>query len=604
MLRYIRWFWQYYRGHKRALMFLLTVSIVSSALAVVQPLLLKNIFDLLQSGTTKATDLPYVTETLTYLTADQIGNYILLMILLGAAGFILYTSLVGHRAYLNIKLEWEFRQESFNRATTKGPDFYNRFHTGDLVTRMTDDVAEKLSWFACSGIFRFYEALTLIAFSLIMMLSINPMLTLWAAGPLPVLLFVYSKSSRLLDRRFDFLQKKISVVNDAMEACFSGVRVVKAYCRETDQRKRFATVVDERQTAEISAVRAHTVIESLWGYIWQLGIVVVLLAGGYYVIQGTLSIGEFIAFDTYVLFMIYPMFDVGNFLVRGLRAAVSIKRLIELEDHPPMIDEGGGGRINPGAVHGRIEFDRVSFRFPGQDRDILEDVSFAAEPGERVALVGKVGSGKSWAARMIPRLVDPTAGRVTLDGIDLKEYDVHDLRRIIGYVPQEPILFSDTVENNVRFNREGIEDKTLQWAIDVSQLREEMDAFPNGLQTRIGVRGVSISGGQKQRVALARALVGKPKILILDDCTSALDANTETALWDRLHEVMPELTTFIVTHRPATLEKADKVIVLDEGRIAESGGHIELILKQGLYCRLYHRIMLAEAVGGAAEAGV
>jgi len=597
MLKYILWFWKYYRGHKRALTLLLSVSFVSSALYVIQPLLLKNVFDLLQSGATKPISLPYLSEALHYLTADTIGNYVLLMIAVGFAAFMVHTVLVGHRAYMNVKLEWEFRQTAFDGATDKGPDFFNRFHTGDLVTRMTDDVAEKLSWFACSGIFRFYEALTLILFSLIMMLSIHPVLTLWTAGPLPILVFVYMKSSRILDRRFDFLQKKISNVNDAMEACFSGVRVIKAYNRERDQRKRFAGVAERRQDAEISAVKAHTVIESLWMYIWQLGIIVVLLAGGYYVIEGSLSIGEFIAFDSFVLFLIYPMFDVGNFLVKGLRAAVSIKRLLELEEHPAMVDDSEGDRPVTDTVRGRIEFDDVSFHFPGQERDILERVSFVAQPGERVALVGRVGSGKSWAVRLIPRLVYPTSGRVTLDGADIREYSVDDLRRIIGYVPQEPILFSDTIESNIRFNRDGIDDATMNWAIDVSQLRDELDAFPRGLKTRIGVRGVSISGGQKQRVALARALVGKPKVLILDDCTSALDAKTEAALWDRLHEVMPNLTAFIVSHRPATLEKADKIVVLEDGRIAESGSHIDLILKEGVYCKLYHRIMLEEAVG-------
>jgi len=601
MLKYIKWFWRFYKGHKRALTLMMTFPFITSTLYVVQPLLLKNAVDLLESGKTKAISLPYVSKLIDGAAGSSIPNYVLLMILLGIVAVMAHTVLVGHRAYMNIKLEWEFRQETFKSITRKGPDFFNKFGTGDLVTRLTDDVGhEKLAWFACSGIFRFYEALTLIIFSLIMMLSINPMLTLWTAGPLPVLIFIYMRSSTILDKRFDFLQKRISDVNDAMEACFSGIRVIKAYCRETDQEKRFSGVADNRQAAEIAAVKSHTVIESLWMYIWQLGIVIILLAGGYYVIKGSLSIGEFVAFDSFVLFMIYPMFDVGNFLVKGLRAAVSIKRLIELEDHPEMVNLEEGDHPVGETVQGRVEFENVSFHFPGMEREIIDNLTFAAEPGERVALVGKVGSGKSWAARLVPKLVNPTSGRITLDGHDLRDHNIDELRRIIGYVPQEPILFSDTIENNVRFNRDDISDETLDWAIEVSQLTDELDAFPKGLQTRIGVRGVSISGGQKQRVALARALAGKPKILILDDCTSALDAKTEAVLWDRLHEVMPDLTCFIISHRPATLEKADKIIVLDEGRMVETGGHIDLILKEGLYCKLYHRIMLEEAVGGVA----
>lgn len=604
MLKYIKWFWRYYRNHKRTLFVLLTFSVLSGILLVIQPLLLKNIFDLLKSGELTRVNMPYVNELIEYLGGTSVANYSLILIGFAFVWFLVYIVLVGHRAYMNIRLELEFRQKAFDGITKKGPDFFNKYSTGDLVTRMTDDCGEdKLAWFACSGIFRFYESVVLILFSLVMMISIHPTLTLWTATPLPILVFIYMKSSSVLDKRFDFLQKKISAVNNAMEACFSGIRVIKAYVREKDQRKKFAGVADNRQTAEISAVKAHTVIESLWMYIWQLGLIIILLAGGYYVINGTLTIGEFVAFESLMLFMIYPMFDVGNFLVRGLRAAVSIKRLIELEEHPPMIDESEGEKAaEKQKTSGRVAFENASFRFEGMERDIVSDLNFAAEPGQRVALVGKVGSGKSWAARLVPRLVNPVSGKITLDGIDLREYDIHDLRRIIGYVPQEPILFSDTIENNVRFDRDDVTDATIEWALDVAQLKSEMDSFPKGWQTRIGVRGMSISGGQKQRLALARALAGKPKILILDDCTSALDADTEAILWDRLHEVMPDLTCFIVSHRPATLEKADKIIVLDDGKVVEEGGHIDLILNEGLYCKLYHRIMLAEAVGDSAAA--
>ena len=614
---YARWLWRYYRNHKRALTVLLTVSFLSSALAVVQPILLKNIFDLLQSGVTKPTRMAFLSSWIDQVTQGKVANYVVMLILLGAAGFVVKTVLVGHRAWMNIRLEWEFRQDAFNRISTKGPDFFNRFKTGDLVTRLTDDVStDKTAWFACSGIFRLYESLTLIAFSLVMMLSINASLTAWTIVPLPILVLIFTRSSSLLHNRYDFLQKKISTVNDTMEACFSGIRVIKAYIRENDQRGRFSEAAENRRAAEISAIRVQAIMESLWGYVWQVGIVVVLLAGGLYVIRGRLSIGEFIAFDSFVLMLIYPMFDVGNFLVRGMRASASIDRLTELEDHPAMVppDEpapdtrvaGGlpaGGRLpvprglDVSHLKGRIEFEDVSFGFAGFGDGILHDVSFAVEPGERVALVGRVGSGKSWAVKMIPRLVDPIEGRITVDGIDLKDYDLHSIRQRIGYVPQEPLLFSDTIENNIKFDREGIDDETVAWALEVSQLSQDLAALPKGLKTRIGVRGMSISGGQKQRLALARALAGRPKILILDDCTSALDAKTETALWDRLHDVMPDLTCFIITHRPATLELADKVIVLDEGRIVETGTHGQLLEQEGIYFKLYNRIRLEEDVG-------
>lgn len=599
MMKYVKWFWRYYRHHKQALITLLTLSFISSAFLVMRPILLKNIFDILESGETKPTKLAFLSEFIEYLGQGEIANYVVMLILFGLAGFMVRSILVGHRAYMNIRLEWEFRQRAFNDITEKGPDFFNKFNTGDLVTRLTDDVSEgKLAWFACSGIFRCYESLTLIFFSLVMMLSINPMLTLWTATPLPVLVYIYMRSSSLLDRRFDFLQKKISAVNDAMEACFSGIRVIKAYVREEDQKGRFAEAAEGRRKAEVAAVKTHTIIESLWMYVWQLGIVIVLLAGGYYVIKGTLSIGEFIAFDSFVVFLIYPMFDVGNFLVKGRRASVSVRRLLELEEHGAMIDMATAREGTSDVPRGLVALDRVSFGFPGQERSILNDVSFAVEPGERVSLVGRVGSGKSWVVRLIPRLVDPVEGCVKIDGVDLRNYDVGTVRRSIGYVPQEPILFSDTVENNIRFGRDDVDDETIEWAVDVSQLREEVESFPEGLKTEIGVRGMSISGGQKQRLALARALAGNPRILILDDCTSALDARTEAALWDRLHEVMPDLTCFIITHRPATLELVDDIIVLENGQIVERGKHADLMSRSGVYTKIYRRIALEEAMGG------
>jgi len=499
---------------------------------------------------------------------------------------------------MNIKLEWLFRQDAFNGITYKGPDFFNKFRTGDLVTRMTDDVAEKLSWFACSGIFRTYEALLMVIFALIMMVSIDPMLTLFSAGPLPILIFIFFKSSSLLDKRYDLLQKKISALNDVMESCFYGVRVVKAYVKEKAQKGKFDKAVYERRGAEISQIKATTIVDSLYMYIWQFSVIIVLLSGGYMVINSNLSMGKLVAFIYYVVYMVFPMFDIGQFLVKSRQSAVSINRLLELEKVEPMVADNGTVPCN-GKTRGDLEFRNIEFAFDGADRLIIDDVSFEIKAGQTVALVGKVGSGKSWLINMIPRLVDPTGGVIRLDGRDLMEYRLEDLRRIIGYVPQEPVLFSDTVRNNILFGRENISDILLEWAVEVSQLKNEIETFPQGIETPIGTRGMSISGGQKQRLALARALVGKPRILILDDCTSALDSRTEAALWDRLHEVMPDMTAILVTHRPDTLEQADMIYVMENGRIAESGTHFELVSRESRYARIYKRSQLEAEVTGA-----
>ncbi len=592
----IRWLWQYYRHYPKVILILLVLTPIQVALAVTLPRLVGFTIDFLETGK--------VPENFLAKFLDGIGSgygltttasYALTFIAFGLVSHALYAYFQSWRAWMNCRLEWHFRQEAFDQVTTKGPDFFNHFRSGDLLTRMTDDVQEKLSWFACSGIFRFYEAALAVLFIIATMFSISPGLTLWAVLPLPLLVLLFFKSSSLLDKRYDALQKRISDFNDVMEACLSGIRVVKAYVREQAQRLKFRTTAEERRAAEINAIRTSAVMDSLYHSIWQFAVVIVLLAGGWRVLYSNMSLGDIATFIYYATWLVFPMFDIGQFLVKSRQSAVSIDRLRELENMPAMVTDVGAVSPN-GHGKGRLTFDKVTFSFNGVERKILDSVSFEIEPGQTVAVVGKVGSGKSWLVNLVPRLVDPTEGSVRLDGRDLREYKLEDLRRYIGYVPQEPVLFSDTVRNNITFGRDGISDTLLEWAIEVAQLKNEIATFPQGMETPIGTRGVSISGGQKQRVALARALVGKPKVLILDDCTSALDSRTEAELWERLHEVMPEMTAVLVTHRPDTLERADRIFVFDNGKVVEHGTHAELVAAEGDYARIYRRMQLAEEV--------
>lgn len=592
----IKWLWSFYRHYRYVLAVLIILTPVQVAFQVAIPRLIEFTVDFVKSG-----EIPddsaarLVTDYGSSMGLSPEATFALALVLFGLCASVLYAFVQSHRAWMNVRLEWLFRQFTFDKITRLGPDFFNRFRTGDLVTRMTDDVEQKLSWFACSGVFRFYEALVMVIFTLTMMIIIDPMLTLFSAGPLPILILIFFKSASRLDKRYDNLQKRISDFNDVMEACFSGIRVVKSYVREKAQKSVFGEVAAERKAAEISTVKTMTIVDSLYMYIWQVGIVIVLIAGGYMVINAGLSLGKLVAFIYYVVYLVFPMFDIGQFLVKSRQSAVSIDRLTELTEMKPMVRDNGGQPVN-GHAEGKISFKEVTFSFPDSDQQIINDISLDIEPGETVAFVGKIGAGKTWLINLLPRLVDPVSGSVELDGRNLKELKLGELREHIGYVPQEPILYSDTIRNNILMGRDHISDEIVDWAVDVSQLKNEIETFPNGLETYVGTKGVSLSGGQKQRLALARALAGKPKVLILDDCTSALDSSTEANLWGRLHEVMPNMTALLITHRPDTLESVDRIYVLEDGRVSEIGTHKELIERGEQYSRIYRRYQLNEQV--------
>jgi ATP-binding cassette, subfamily B, multidrug efflux pump len=591
-----KWLWNYYRHYPYVLAVLILLTPVQRAMQVTLPLLIEFAVDFMKTRQVPANaGAAWVANLGRNLGLSDKAIFPMAIIALGLISTLLYCYVQAHRAWMNTKFEWLFRQGAFEKALSKGPDFFNKFRVGDLMTRMTDDVADKLSWFACSGIFRFYEALVMVIFTLIMMASKNPVLTLWSAVPLPFLVIIFFKSSSALDRRYETLQKKISKFNDLMEACFSGIRVVKSYVQEGPQKKRFRETILDRREAEISSIKSSTVVNSLYMYIWQFAIIIVLLVGGLMVSQAKLTVGELLAYIYYVVYLTFSMFDIGQFLVRSRQSAVSVDRLEELEKVQPMVhDDGNISDIE--SVRGHIEISGVSFSFPGSDRGVIENITCEVKPGERVAFVGRLGSGKSWLINLLPRLVDPVTGRITLDGKDIRDYRLGKLRQVIGYVPQEPVLFSDTIRNNIVFGRDNITDAHIAWAVELSQLESDIAGFPKGLETKIGTRGMSISGGQKQRLALARALAGRPKILILDDCTSALDAQTEATLWRRLDEALPGMTVILITHRPDTLEGVDRIYVLENGRVIESGNHRQLVESDGHYAKLYKRYRLEQAV--------
>ncbi len=527
------------------------------------------------------------------LSSDFIFQSVLLLFSLGILNFLLSVTNATRRAKTNIELEWKFRQNVFARLLHWDQNTFNQFRTGDLVTRLTDDVGRKLSWFACSGIFRAWESFLRIMFCMVAMFIINPKLTLIALIPYPFQILIYFKTTQILDSRFKYLQTIISQVNETIETCFSGIKIVQSYCAENRHAIKFANVAENRASAEISAEKAHIFVHSLYGYFWQIAQVIVLVAGGWMVINNTLTVGEYVAFDYYIMYLVWPMFDIGGLLVGYRRAAVSIKRLRELDHYIPAIESPPSPvQKRPGPA--RIAFNNVTFS--RNQRDVLRNITFDAGDHRMIAVVGEIGSGKTSLLDLICRFYDPDSGHITVDGIPIHQLSLSELRHLIGYVSQEPLLFTDTIRNNIRFGREFISDETLLWAAEIAQLTPEIERFTRGLDTEIGLRGMTVSGGQKQRISIARALAGSPTILILDDATAHLDAETEDALWKRIFDVLPHIRTFVTSHRTSTLERADLILVIRNGILVEHGQHEDLMTAQGEYYRIYSKQKLRESV--------
>ncbi|HTE61134.1 MAG TPA: ABC transporter ATP-binding protein [Solirubrobacteraceae bacterium] len=511
-------------------------------------------------------------------------RYAVLIAVAAAArlGFSVARRLVAGR--VSLAIEFDLRNLIYRHLQSLELAFFDRQQTGQLMSRATVDLQSVRFFLGYGLIFITQSALTILL-AAVAMFALQPGLAALALFPVPFVVLVAARYGHRSRPALQEVQQRIAELTADVEENVSGVRVVKAFAAEPRQLTRFQHSVTRVFDQSMFATRLRAYYNPFIGFLPSVGLAVILLVGGRQVIDGTLTLGDFTAFYTYLLMLIVPMRQLGIALGMAQRATASGARLFEILDRPPALTSPPGAPALPDG-RGRVELRDVTFRYETAPGPALRDVDLVVEAGTTVALVGATGSGKTTLVQLLGRLYDVSEGAVAIDGADVRDVDLPSLRRAISVVDDDPFLFSATVHDNIAYGQPEATREEVERAAERAQAAEFIAELPAGYDTRIGERGLTLSGGQRQRIAIARALLSDPRILILDDATSSVDASTEQAIKEALREVMAGRTTFVIAHRLSTIALADDIVVLEDGRIAARGSHAELLERSELYAEI------------------
>jgi ATP-binding cassette subfamily B protein len=490
------------------------------------------------------------------------------------------------------EIEFDLRNDLFQHLESLSYSYYQRTRTGDIMARATNDLnAVRM----LLGPAIMYSANTIVftAGALVFMLSISPKLTIYAFLPLPAVSIVVQYFGKLIHERFEKIQAMFSDISARAQENFSGARVIRAYVQEEPEIAAFETSNREYINRSLKLVR-------LMGMLWPtletmlgLAIVLVLWLGGREVLSGRITPGGFVAFNTYMVQLTWPVIALGWVINIFQRGTASMGRINEILTEKPEIEDSPAVKaLGETQIQGEIEFRGLNFAYNGVP--VLHDINLRIPAGSSLAIVGPTGSGKTTLVSLIPRIYDAEPGTVWIDGRPVREYPLESLRHQIGFVPQETFLFSETVRENIAFGRAGASDEEVRSAAEAANIATDIEEFPERYLTMVGERGITLSGGQKQRTAIARAIIRNPRILILDDALSSVDTHTEDKILNHLREIMQDRTTIFISHRVSTVRNADKIAVLHAGRIVELGTHDELLARNGYYSDLYNKQLLEE----------
>ncbi|MBZ0182565.1 MAG: ABC transporter ATP-binding protein/permease [Melioribacteraceae bacterium] len=568
---------KYFIRYKSKLLWGVLFILISNSFQVYIPLLLKDSIDTLQQ------DLSY----------SKILQYSLMIVgaalISGVFRFLIRQTII----VVSREIEFDMRQDFWSHIQRLSLRFFQNNSTGNIMAHATNDISA-VRMYVGPAVMYSIDTVSKFIIVIAIMISLSPMLTLYSLLPLPILSYLVYKLSKKIHEKFMIIQEKFSDLTTKTQESFSGIRVIKSYVRELNEIDSFTNISKDYLDKNMDKVKIQALFMPILYLITGLSSIIVVWIGGGMVINNQLTIGEITAFVAYLGLLIWPVIAFGWVLNIIQQASASMKRLLKFWDENVEINDSEQTRYTINSIKGNIEFRNVSFKYGENHTEVLRNLNLKISSGETVAIIGKTGVGKTTLINLISRLYDSTKGEVLIDGNNIKEIPLKVLRRNIGLVPQETFLFSETLHNNILYGKPNGNESDVIKASTISKLDKDVESFPLGYQTILGERGITLSGGQKQRASLARAIAIDPKILILDDSFSAVDTNTEEEILKNLKEFMKDRTSIIISHRISTVKDADKIIVLDNGEIAEQGTHDELVALNGIYADIHFKQLLEE----------